>query len=135
MKKIIQILLIAILLGILSLIIIFVFNPFDLRTKIISNVVNSYLSSTIEGYTPLDSSKLVENISEESYNKHPLLSEEQEKMLENYGIDVSQLPSTISPEMEACFIDKLGQERTNQIIAGQSPTPMEVLKARSCLGE
>lgn len=135
MKKIIQALLIIVLLSILSLIVIFVFNPFNLRTKIISSVVNSYLSSTIEGYTPSDNIKVVEEIEEKSYDKHPLLNEDQEKTLDDYGVDVDQLPSTISPEMKNCFIDKLGEERANEIVAGGSPTSIEILKARSCLSQ
>ena len=128
-------LLIIILVLVLSLVAIFVFNPFNLRTKIISSAVNSYLSSTIEGYAPLGSSKTAGEMEEKSYDKHPFLNEDQQKTLEEYGVDVNQLPSTISPEMEDCFVEKLGEERANEIVAGDSPTAMEIFKTRGCLGE
>lgn len=141
MKKIIQGLLIVILLLIIVSSVIFIFNPFNSRTKIISGIINSYLSQNINNYEPLGSdyedlendNKAIEGESEA--DKHPLLNEEQEKVLEEYGVDVSRLPSEISPEMEACFVEKLGQERADQIVAGDSPTAMEIIKARSCLGE
>jgi uncharacterized protein YxeA len=138
MKKIIQSLLIVILLLIIVSSIIFIFNPFNSRTKIISGIINSYLSQNIKNYESLDNDcKDPENNYdfEGEADNHPLLNEEQEKVLEEYGVDVSRLPSEISSEMEACFVEKLGQERADQIVAGDSPTAMEIIKARSCLGE
>lgn len=140
MKKIIQILLIIILASIIALIFIFVFNPFDLRTKLIGNIINSYLSSTIEGYSPENkNNENLNNVATEQSgtptDKHPLLTAEQEKTLETYGVDVSQLPTSISAEMEKCFIDELGQERADEIVGGASPSAIEIFKARSCLGK
>ncbi|OGF25090.1 hypothetical protein A2303_05710 [Candidatus Falkowbacteria bacterium RIFOXYB2_FULL_47_14] len=138
MKKAIQILLIIILVSVISMIVVFVFNPFDLRTKFISSMINSYLSGTIENYSPLDSNSgggtVIEN-NESSADKHPLLNEEQEKTLENYGVDVSQLPSSITPGMGECFIEKLGQKRADEIVGGATPSAMEIFKTRSCLGQ
>ncbi len=131
MKKIIQALLIIILVSIISLIVVFVFNPFNLRTKLIGSIINSYLSSNIEGYTPLGNS-LIDNT---STDKNPLLNENQEKTLEDYGVNVSQLPSSVNSEMRACLIDKVGDKRADEIIGGASPSSLEVFKARSCLGE
>ncbi|MFC1678361.1 hypothetical protein ACFLZ9_01380 [Patescibacteria group bacterium] len=141
MKKVVQILLIVILVLIISLIVVFVFNPLSLRTKLISSMINSYLSSTIENYSPLDNNSdngtgnTATGNSELSVDKHPLLNEEQEKTLENYGVDVSQLPSSVTPGMEECFIEKLGQERADEIVGGASPSAMEIFKAKSCLGQ
>lgn len=132
MKKIIQILLIIILTSIIALIVVFVFNPFNLRTKLISSAVNSYLSNTLEDYTPLETTGNTSTGS--TVDKNPLLNEEQEKTLESYGVDVSALPSSITPAMEACFIEKVGQERANEIVGGASPSAMEILKAKNCLG-
>jgi hypothetical protein len=64
---------------------------------------------------------------------HPLLSDDQEQMLESSGIEVESLPQEISPEMEACFEDKLGKDRVEEIKAGDQPSSMELFKARSCL--
>jgi hypothetical protein len=106
MKKFILTLLAIILTLIIALVVVFVFNPFDLRTKLASV---------------------------ETTNRNPLLNEEQAKALEEYGVDVDRLPSSVSPAMEACFVEKLGKERTQEIVAGDSPTAMEVLKSRNCL--
>lgn len=64
---------------------------------------------------------------------HPLLSESQEDILETFGIDVSSLPRELTPEMEQCFIDKLGQERVNEILEGATPNVIDFFKAKSCI--
>jgi len=69
----------------------------------------------------------------ESEDKNPALSAEQEAQLEGIGIDPAQVPSEISPEMEDCFIQKLGEERVREIEAGASPTALELIKAEPCL--
>ncbi len=66
-------------------------------------------------------------------DKHPLLTDSQEQMLEKIGIDPAKLPQTITPELEQCFIAKLGQERVDQIKSGQSPTAVDLFKAKSCI--
>ena len=73
------------------------------------------------------------NVKIDSVDKNPLLNEQQEAQLEGLGIDPATLPSQITPAMEACFTAKLGQERTNQIIQGSAPTPIDFFKAQSCL--
>lgn len=141
MKKVIQALLIIILTAVIALLIVVVFNPFELRTKFIGSIINGYLENTIEGYQPLPDQAATSSpdssaeTASTGTDKHPLLNSEQEQTLETYGVDVSQLPSTISPAMEACFVAKLGQERADEIVAGASPSAMEVFKARACLGE
>ncbi|PLX27717.1 hypothetical protein C0583_00555 [Candidatus Parcubacteria bacterium] len=137
MKKVIQILIIIILVLILSLIIIAVFNPFNLRTKMIASMINSYLSSTIEGYEPLDtsidSSGIYKDNAGVTVDKNPMLNEEQEKVLESYGVDVSQLPSSVSSEMKDCLVEKVGTSRAQEIVNGATPSAMEIFKAKSCL--
>lgn len=144
MKKIIKALITTILLLILAIIVIAVFNPYNLRNKIISSALNYYLSSQVDNYEPLKEqatnsfnekageyvNNAVETVVEK---KNSLLNEAQEKTLEDLGVDVSKLPSEISPEMQACFVEKLGQERSDAIVKGDSPTAMEVFKARTCL--
>lgn len=68
----------------------------------------------------------------ESSDKNSLLSDSQEKMLENIGIDPASLPSKITPEILACFETKLGKERTDEIKSGASPTPLDYAKAKGC---
>lgn len=68
-----------------------------------------------------------------SVDKHPMLNESQEKALETFGIDPASVPSEISPEQEACFEEKLGKERVDEIKAGDSPTAEDFFKAQGCL--
>lgn len=74
----------------------------------------------------------VETEVREKYD-HPLLNESQEDTLEKIGIDAQKIPSTITPEMEDCFVGILGQERVNEIIAGDSPSIIEIFKAKDCI--
>lgn len=63
---------------------------------------------------------------------HPLLSDEQEKLLQDYGIDPRVVPTEITPEMESCAREALGDERVNQILRGATPTVTDLLRAQSC---
>ena len=130
MKKIIQFLITIILLAIIALIVVFVFNPADLRTKLVSSVLNSYLSSNLEGYTPLEKGTVPTNT-----DQHPLLNDDQEKTLQTFGVDVAQLPTEITPAMQECFVEKLGQERAMEIVNGASPGVTDFFKAKDCLNK
>jgi hypothetical protein len=71
--------------------------------------------------------------SNEVVDKNPILNSEQELQLESIGINPANLPTEINPEMEKCFIQKLGKMRVEEIEAGVAPTTSELLKAKSCL--
>jgi hypothetical protein len=64
---------------------------------------------------------------------HSFISESQERALKTFGINPADIPSEITSEQETCFEDKLGEQRVNEIKAGDSPSVAEYLKARSCL--
>lgn len=66
-------------------------------------------------------------------DKHPLLSPSQEATLEKIGIDPTKLPTTITPAMESCFVEKLGVERVQAIRDGAAPNPLDFFSAKSCL--
>lgn len=66
-------------------------------------------------------------------DKNPALSPAQEKTLETFGIDPATVPSEITPEQEACFVQILGAERVAEIKAGDTPTATEFFKAKGCL--
>jgi len=137
MKKIIQVLTITILLIIISLFIIFFFNPLNLRNKLIGTMINFYFQTetlktsgqtpTLENKNPSTPGQIID--------KNPLLSEEQEQKLESFGVDVESLPKEITPSMSACLIEKVGQTRANEIIAGAMPGPLEILKSKECLSQ
>lgn len=75
-----------------------------------------------------------ESTNQESTDKNPLLSAEQEQQLEAIGIDPAELPQEITPAMEQCFIDELGEEKVKAFSTGeQSPSPLDALKTRHCL--
>lgn len=93
---------------------------------------NPFLQSVaISVATPSDTT--TESGSGEAADQNTLLSEEQEQSLRSAGIDPAIVPGEITPEMEQCFVDKLGQARVNEIVAGAKPTTLEMLKASVCL--
>jgi len=73
------------------------------------------------------------NNSNEVENTNSALSAQQEVQLESIGVDPASIPSEISPEMEDCFIEKIGEKRVTEIQAGAQPTPLELIKASPCL--
>ncbi len=64
---------------------------------------------------------------------HPYLSEKQEAVLETVGINPAALPTSVTPTQQTCLIQAVGEARANEIKNGALPTPMEILKAKSCL--
>lgn len=99
----------------------FVADPFNLRPVISSFTAPSSITNDVGGSAAATS------------DKNPLLSPEQEKMLESVGIDPANLPTEVTPELENCLVDKVGAQRANEIANGADPTPVEILKASACL--
>ena len=66
-------------------------------------------------------------------DKHSALNEAQEAALETVDINPENVPSSITPAQETCFVEVLGQSRIDEIKAGESPTPAEILQAGKCL--
>ncbi len=67
-----------------------------------------------------------------TYNPVNSLSPAQLEALNKLGIDPTAIPTDISPELEQCLINAIGKERSAQIKAGAIPTPMDLLKAKTC---
>lgn len=99
-------------------------DPFNLRSLIPAELSPIETIKIITGNTSVK----IDNI-----DKNPLLSEEQEAQLESLGVDPANLPTTITPAMEECFIDKLGQSRANELINGATPNTSDFLRANSCI--
>lgn len=74
-----------------------------------------------------------EKVVDQPADNNPLLNESQEAALEKIGVDTTSLPSTITPAMESCFIEKLGQPRVDEIISGDSPSAIDLFKAKDCI--
>lgn len=68
-----------------------------------------------------------------SEDRNPQLNASQEKALQSFGIDPASVPSSISPEQQACFEEKLGKQRVEEIKGGASPTMQDYMLARGCL--
>lgn len=66
-------------------------------------------------------------------DSNPNLNESQEKALESFGINPADVPSEITPEQEACFVERLGQARVDEIKAGDSPSATDYFKAKDCI--
>jgi hypothetical protein len=64
---------------------------------------------------------------------HPLLDEEQEKLLDSVGIDVQAIPTQITPAQEDCATEALGADRVEALKQGASPGISDYLKAKHCL--
>lgn len=69
----------------------------------------------------------------QTQDKNSLLNSSQEKTLESIGVNPSKLPNEITPEMQACFETKLGENRAEEIAEGDEPTIVDFLKAQSCI--
>ena len=93
-------------------------DPFEVR-PLISAFTSSEIAPPVVGAPAVD--------------KNPALSPTQESALENIGIDPASIPSTITPDQEACFITKLGSARVAEIKAGDTPSAAEFFTARSCI--
>ncbi len=91
------------------------------------NSVNSETSTTAA--TSTDSASATDSTTD----KHPLLSPAQETALETVGVDPASIPSSITPEQEACFVENLGAKRVAEIKAGDTPTAAEYFTARGCI--
>ena len=108
-------------------------NPFNIQACLISSMLNasSIIDNKIDGIK--SSAGIGAAKTAPAQFDHPFLSPNQEAMLENAGIDVSALPTTLSPEMKACGINALGEDRINEIINGAAPGPLDLLRVKSCL--
>jgi len=108
---------------ILSGVYIWLADPFNLKPLISSGI-------KIESVANIISS---ESIPVDNVDKNPLLSEEQEAALETLGVNPVNLPTAITPELEICFISKLGEVRTSEIMQGDAPNATDLFKVSACL--
>ncbi|HPN81030.1 MAG TPA: hypothetical protein PK412_00585 [bacterium] len=84
---------------------------------------------TVKPETVLDGA---DSVNQDTTDKNPLLNADQERVLENLGVDVAALPQAITPALEQCFIEKLGPDRVKEIKVGYSLTVMDFFQANSC---
>lgn len=139
MFRLIKFLIEVIGLVVLVLILIVIFNPWNLRAKLINTALEFYFNNqaNIEEITT-DNETSTTTVSSDSntqtnVDQNSLLSEEQEKTLESWGVDVALLPTEITPEMQTCLVEKIGEERIGAIMSGDKPSALELFKAKGCL--
>lgn len=118
----------------------FVVDPFNIKP--LMSLLWSQNSATLEPSVtaPVDSSDensiptgATESSDTPESNTNASLSPAQAAALEGVGISPDSLPSSISPEQEACFIQKIGSDRVEAIKAGAAPSAAEIWQARECL--
>ncbi|MFW0862246.1 MAG: hypothetical protein ACKKL6_01540 [Candidatus Komeilibacteria bacterium] len=69
----------------------------------------------------------------QAVDQHPLLDASQEKILSTLGVDVANLPTEMTPELQSCLTEAVGADRAKEIMEGATPGVMDVIKAKSCL--
>jgi len=99
-------------------------NPLGLRDVFVASYISN--NQTVSTATSTDGTT-----ASFTYD-HPLLNEEQEARAAKAGIDVSKLPSEITPEQQRCVNNKLGEARVMEIIKGAEPSPIEMIRIVPC---
>lgn len=94
-----------------------------------------FFTDTVPAATQSGGSESSPTTTAEVVDKNPLLNEQQEQTLEKLGVDPAKLPTQITPELEACFITKLGAPRVEAIKSGTAPTAIDFFKAQACLNK
>lgn len=108
---------------------IYVADPFGFNALLSVPAMQAVENDTTQSDTAATSPGAVQK---EPTDKHPILSDTQEKVLETVGIDPSTIPSSVTDSQKQCLINAVGEARANEIKAGALPTPMEIIKAQSC---
>lgn len=62
-----------------------------------------------------------------------IMTDQQEQALQAVGISPEVVPTQFTPEQIECFIGILGEERVNDIKAGDTPTATEFFQAKDCI--
>lgn len=62
-----------------------------------------------------------------------VMTDKQEQALQAVGISPEAVPAQFTPEQIECFVKILGEERVNDIKAGDTPTAAEFFQAKDCV--
>ena len=74
-----------------------------------------------------------ESVNSQAIDQNPLLNSSQEKILSGLGIDVANLPTEMTTDLQTCLTKAVGADRAQEIIDGATPGVMDIIKAKSCL--
>jgi len=101
-------------------------NPYNVRSCLVENYMKASSTEAIKTASEKATTTNTEN------SDKPVFSLAQENMLSKAGIEPESISSEMLIQKEACFIEKLGEQRVKEIKAGDIPNPMEIYKAKSC---
>jgi uncharacterized protein YpmB len=83
-----------------------------------------------EPFVPSDDTPIANTIPESGITLQGITSE-QKAAAEKVGIDLDAV--AITPEMVGCAEQKLGTQRVQELISGESPTTLESISLLTCL--
>ncbi len=128
MKTLLKILAIVVITIIVLIVALFSYvmikNPFGVGDLIKFSISNKELTEEVKQ----------ENIEKNEKYDHPYLNEAQEQEIIDAGIDLEKIPTEISQEQVDCGVEKLGQDRIDEIAGGSQPTSLEIVKLLPCAG-
>ena len=101
-------------------------------TVIIVLIIGAIIALIIIKPYGLDITARLEHDNTTPYD-HPLLSADQEKTLQNLGVDPANIPTSITADQIQCAVEALGQARANELLSGATPTAIEIYKLKNCL--
>ncbi|MBU2566924.1 hypothetical protein KKG46_05210 [Patescibacteria group bacterium] len=78
-------------------------------------------------------SALINPPTESTGYDHPLLTPQQEALLQSAGIDPATIPTTITPAQQQCAINALGEKRAMELVGGATPNINDITQAKHCL--
>ena len=117
------------ILFLLAFIWLLVSNPFNIRGIALYKL--GWTNELVQ-IVPVDKTELVSDLPAVAIPIAPLpMTDAQKSAVEDFGIDPNSL--VITPAMETCFVEKIGQERVDAIKGGATPGALELLKSSSCL--
>lgn len=121
---------------ILSVVYIFVADPFNLKPIFSPITVIDTFSPERDEVVKEDKLPNESNVVKENTMPDRVeftISAEQRQALINLGVSPDSIPTSLSLEQEQCFIDVLGQARVDEIKSGDIPGPIEFIRAQACI--
>lgn len=120
----------------------FVADPFHLKPTFFPSTVKIVEQLNVEYQDSKESDIIEQELPVDDTNTEAILipdrvpftiSEAQRQALINLGVSPSSIPASFSTAQEQCFVTVLGEARVIEIKEGAVPSPLEFLRAKSCL--
>lgn len=111
----------------------FVTDPYNLKPLIFGLMDSQMGSNQAQSTNPTDTTSAATPSADGSAATQFTLSPAQREALISLGVDPALVPTSVSPEQEACFVSVFGAGRVDEIKAGAVPTVIEFVSASKCL--